>query len=83
MSAKMGTMPPRQPLRPDVEPMRVWRVRRRMTQQDLADAAGVSRQTISNLERGATSPLNNLVREAIADALEIPAEYVEELRRSV
>lgn len=70
---------PTQPLRPDVEPLRVWRVRRRLTQQQLARDAGVSRQTVSNIERGFVRPMP-LVREAIADALEVPAEYVTELR---
>ena len=69
-----------EPLRPDIEPMRVWRARRQMTQTDLATAAGVSRQTISNLERGETKPMP-LVRESIADALEVPAEFVVELRQ--
>ena len=64
---------------PDVEPMRVWRARRGLSQTDLATAAGVSRQTISNLERRRTRPML-LVREAIADALDVPAEYVLELR---
>ena len=59
--------------------MRVWRARRGLSQTDLATAAGVSRQTISNLERRRTRPML-LVREAIADALDVPAEYVLELR---
>jgi transcriptional regulator with XRE-family HTH domain len=50
-----------------------------MSQTELADAAGVSRQTISNVERRFTMP-HPLVVEAIADALEVPAEYVLELR---
>jgi transcriptional regulator with XRE-family HTH domain len=70
-----------EPLRPDVEPMRVWRSRRNMSQGDLALAAGVSRQTISNIERREVSPMR-IVREAIADALEVPAEFVLELREN-
>ena len=68
-----------EPLRPDVLPMRVWRAMRGMSQTDLANAAGVSRQTVSNVERGETRPLL-LVREALADALDVPAEYIQELR---
>jgi DNA-binding XRE family transcriptional regulator len=67
------------PLLPDVEPMRIWRMRRAMTQADLAAAAGVSRQTVSNIERQFVTPMP-LVREAIADALEVPAEFITELR---
>lgn len=67
------------PIRPDVEPLRVWRARRGLSQTDLARLAGVSRQTVSNLERGETRPMP-LVREALADALDIPSEYVMELR---
>jgi transcriptional regulator with XRE-family HTH domain len=67
------------PLRPDIEPMRIWRMRRNMTQAELAEAAGVSRQTVSNIERQFVRPMP-LVREAIADALEVPAEFITELR---
>lgn len=66
-------------MRPEVEPMRVWRARRGLTQTELAGAAGVSRQTVSNIERGSVHPMP-LVREALADALDVPSEYVQELR---
>jgi len=40
-----------------------------MTQQELADASGVTRQTVSNLERGTVPQAENLAR--ILDALGI------------
>jgi len=47
--------------------MRGW------TQGDLAAAAGVSRETVSNVERGATQPAEETM-QAIAAALELPVE---------
>lgn len=72
-------LPADAPLRPDVEPMKIWRARRGITQQQLAELAGVSRQTVSNIERGFVRPMM-LVRESLADALDVPSEYVTELR---
>ena len=34
----------------------VWRAKKRMTQQELADRAGVSRQTIMQLEKNRSNP---------------------------
>lgn len=50
-----------------------------LSQTELAQLAGVSRNTISNIERGKSRPIR-AVRELIADALEVPVEYVLELR---
>ena len=55
--------------------MRVARKAKQMTQEELADAAGVSAETISNLERGKFSPtfdvLAAVVRALDMDPLEI------------
>ena len=43
------------PYKMDTE-IHVWRAKRRMTQQQLADQAGVSRQTIMQLEKNKYNP---------------------------
>jgi putative transcriptional regulator len=40
----------------------VYRATRRMTQQELADLVGVSRQTINAIEKGEYNPTINLCR---------------------
>ena len=55
--------------------MRVARKAKKMTQEELAEAAGVSAETISNLERGKFSPtfdvLAAVMRELDMDPLEV------------
>lgn len=63
--------------KPPVEPMRVWRARRGMSQGELAQAAGVTRQTVSNVERGASKPMP-IVREAIARVLDTAPDSISE-----
>ncbi|MEQ1569001.1 MAG: helix-turn-helix transcriptional regulator [Myxococcota bacterium] len=51
--------------------VRQWRVRRRMSQADLADQAQVSARHLSCIERGRASPSRQMVL-VLASALEIP-----------
>jgi len=48
----------------------VGRARARLSQQDLAERAGISRPTISRIERGVVSDVGIDVVQRIADALE-------------
>jgi transcriptional regulator with XRE-family HTH domain len=56
--------------------IRAVRIRRGWRQQDLADAAGVSRSTISRLERGHLGPLSLDVLRRVAAALDIRLELI-------
>lgn len=58
----------------------VWRAKRRMTQQELADKVGVSRQTIIQLERNRYNP-SLLLAHDIADVFEVPIEQVFTFKR--
>ncbi|OTN83981.1 cro/CI family transcriptional regulator [Enterococcus sp. 7E2_DIV0204] len=53
----------------------VWRAKCRMTQQQLADKVGVSRQTIIQLERNRYNP-SLLLAHDIADVFEVPIEQI-------
>lgn len=53
----------------------VWRAKSRMTQQELADKVGVSRQTIIQLERNRYNP-SLLLAHDIADIFEVPIEEI-------
>lgn len=53
----------------------VHRAMKRMTQQELADKVGVSRQTIIQLERNRYNP-SLLVAHDIADVFEVPIEKI-------
>lgn len=55
--------------------MRTYRVAVGLTQQQLADRAGVGRNTISNAERGRFSPRRQ-TRMAIAAALGVPVDQL-------
>lgn len=58
-----------------ITPLAVYRHSRGMTQAEFADAVGLSRPGLSNLERGLYSPrLSTAI--AIAAALECPVEAV-------
>jgi putative transcriptional regulator len=59
----------------------VWttRIRRRMTQQQLAKKLGVSRQTISRIERGHHEPTVSLAI-TIAETLEVSVEQLFSVR---
>lgn len=52
--------------------MREYRTRKEMSQEDLAEAAGLDRSFISLIERGIQSP-NIVVLIKIAEVLEVPA----------
>jgi len=57
--------------------LREARLRRRMSQQTLADSAGVARVTVSQIELGKSGPRPHIARR-IADALEMrPSEIAE------
>ncbi|MCA5014546.1 MULTISPECIES: helix-turn-helix transcriptional regulator [unclassified Enterococcus] len=53
----------------------VWRARKRMTQQELADKIGVARVTIVQLERNRYNP-SLLLAHDIAEVFEVPIEQV-------
>lgn len=53
----------------------VYRAMKRMTQQQLADRVGVSRQTIIQLERNRYNP-SLLLAHDIADVFEVPIEQI-------
>lgn len=53
----------------------VWRAKARMTQQELADKVGVSRQTIIQLERNRYNP-SLLLAHDIANVFGVPIEEV-------
>lgn len=53
----------------------VYRAMKRMTQQELADKVGVSRQTIIQLERNRYNP-SLLLAHDIADVFGVPIEKV-------
>lgn len=53
----------------------VYRAMKRMTQQELADKVGVSRQTIIQLERNRYNP-SLLLAHDIADVFEVPIEQL-------
>lgn len=59
--------------------LRVWRVRRGWTQSELAERAGVSLMTISNVETGKYRP-KRLASRALAAALGVETNEVAELR---
>lgn len=51
-----------------VRPIKVQRIAAGLTQAELADAAGISRKTVSNLERGCFNP-GRRTAKALAVAL--------------
>jgi len=53
----------------------VWRAKSRMTQQELADGVGVSRQTIVQLERNRYNP-SLLLAYDIAEFFGVPIDQV-------
>lgn len=53
----------------------VYRAMKRMTQQELADKVGVSRQTIIQLERNRYNP-SLLMAHDIANVFEVPIEKI-------
>ena len=59
----------------------VYRAMKRMTQQELADKVGVSRQTIIQLERNRYNP-SLLLAHDIADVFEVPIEQIFTFKKS-
>lgn len=58
----------------------VYRAMKRMTQQELADKVGVSRQTIIQLERNRYNP-SLLIAHDIADVFGVPIEQIFAFKR--
>ncbi|MBL1223593.1 helix-turn-helix transcriptional regulator [Enterococcus sp. BWM-S5] len=58
----------------------VYRAMKRMTQQELADKVGVSRQTIIQLERNRYNP-SLLLAHDIAEVFEVPIEKIFTFKR--
>jgi transcriptional regulator with XRE-family HTH domain len=56
--------------------VRLWRKRRKLTQQELADLAGISLSLLNKIERAERGLDNKLIRAAIARALKVPAEVL-------
>lgn len=53
--------------------LKAWRRRRALSQKDLADAAGVRRATIAEIESGRRAPRPSTIRK-LAGALELQPE---------
>lgn len=47
-----------------------------LTQTELAEKIGISRQVVSNLERGYTNSFSSDLLQALSDALDVPAEQL-------
>jgi transcriptional regulator with XRE-family HTH domain len=59
------------------EKLKDLRIRRALTQEELAAAAGIGKNTVNRLERDLTEPRPPTLRK-LAQALEVdPAEFVE------
>ncbi len=58
------------------EKLRACRLRKKMTQQDLAKKAGLGLNTISNYEKGRTYPQDRGVYARLAGILEVDADYL-------
>ena len=56
--------------------LRAWRIRRALSQGELADATGVARGTIARAERGGTVSFPNI--RQLAAALNITVEQLDE-----
>lgn len=55
-------------------PLKVERVKKNLTQKDLQELTGISRPTISKIEKGNTDVVTLGVYKKLAQALEIPIE---------
>ena len=62
------------------EPLRLWRARKGWTQHAIAERAGVSRSTVTNVERGAYRETSLPAQLAIAAALGLSPEWITEFR---
>lgn len=60
--------------------LHVWRATKRMTQQELADKVGVSRQTIIKLERNCYCP-SLLLAHDLAEVFEVPIAQVFDFKK--
>jgi DNA-binding XRE family transcriptional regulator len=62
--------------------LRDLRIRRAMTQRDLARQAGVAEATISAIERGVELPAMRTAR-SLAAALEVALEDIDEVKEAI
>ena len=58
------------------EKVRVWRDRRGFTQEELAVACGVRKNTITRIENGAIKNPSSVTLEKIATALRLTTDYL-------
>lgn len=58
------------------EKLRILRMKKGLTQQELAKMAGLGMNTISNYEKGKTYPQNRGVYAVLAGLLEVSADYL-------
>ncbi len=58
------------------EKLRTYRLKKNMTQQELAKAVGLGLNTISNYEKGKTYPQNREVYAKLAQVLGIDADFL-------
>ena len=56
--------------------VREGRIRKNMTQQQLADALGVALRTLTNYERGERYPRNREIYKKLADIFEVDVNYL-------
>jgi len=56
--------------------LREIRKAKRMSQEELEKASGISRQTIHNIENGKTNDVMNSTMTALAKALDTPVEEI-------
>jgi transcriptional regulator with XRE-family HTH domain len=54
----------------------IWRRRRNLTQQGLADAVGVAKNTISRLEQGGITDLRGQAIAKLAQVLGVSTDYL-------
>jgi DNA-binding XRE family transcriptional regulator len=54
-----------------------------LSQRDLAERAGLHLQSVGKLERGQTAKLNRKTQSGLAQALQLPVEYLEAMSRGI
>jgi DNA-binding XRE family transcriptional regulator len=54
-----------------------------LSQRDLAERAGLHLQSVGKLERGKTAKLNRKTQSRLAQALQLPVEYLEAMSRGL
>jgi transcriptional regulator with XRE-family HTH domain len=54
----------------------IWRRRRKLTQQELAEAVGIAKNTIARLEQGRITDLGGQVIAKLSKVLKVSADYL-------